>query len=299
MFQALTALAVLACGVLLHRAGAPRWTLAALLLNPMVIYIVVNGGHNDALVGLGLLGAALAAERRRPGIAGLCLAAAIGVKAIAIIPAVAIAVWALRHSGRRASVALIAGALVPTAVTYLAFGGKKAVEPLMAASGRRSRATLWELIAQSHDVPGHRFVMQHIGVVSVTVVIVVTAAIVVALIGDRRPAGLVAGSAIAYLFAAAWVMPWYLAWALPVAALDRSTRLFRLVLAQSLLLLFAYEYHRVPRPDSLDAVLGASGTAAQLFALAGCLAFIAAIRFAWWRSPGAVNAAERVSIRTS
>src|SRR5437667_45662 len=75
--------------------------LALLALNPVVIVSVVNGGHNDALVGLGVLGGVLLAERR-PLVAGLVLGAAALIKAAALLPLAVVAVWVWRRRGWRA-----------------------------------------------------------------------------------------------------------------------------------------------------------------------------------------------------
>ena len=51
--------------------------------SPIVAAWTVNGGHNDALVGLGLLGAGLLVEKRRPAWGGLALAGVVLVKSVA------------------------------------------------------------------------------------------------------------------------------------------------------------------------------------------------------------------------
>src|SRR5437588_3527591 len=68
-FQLLAAAAVAGCLWLIERRTRSAAALALLALNPVVIVSVVNGGHNDALVGLGVLGGVLLAERR-PLVAG-------------------------------------------------------------------------------------------------------------------------------------------------------------------------------------------------------------------------------------
>src|SRR5205814_6609385 len=69
-FQALAALAVLAAMALVFRRTRDPAAMALLGLNPLVVVGVVNGGHNDALVGLAVLGGVLLAEDRRPVAAG-------------------------------------------------------------------------------------------------------------------------------------------------------------------------------------------------------------------------------------
>ena len=130
-FQAISAGALVFCGVVLARAHAPRWTLAAVLLNPLVLVSAVNGGHNDTLVGAALLAATLALARHRPVAGGVALAAAMNVKLVAVLPAVAAGAWVWRHHGRRAAALAAAAATAPVVAGYLAFGGPRALSPLI------------------------------------------------------------------------------------------------------------------------------------------------------------------------
>src|SRR5439155_18931353 len=99
-FQLLAAAGVVGCLWLLERRARSAAALALLALNPVVIVSVVNGGHNDALVGLGVLGGVLLAERR-PLVAGLVLGAAALIKAAALLPLAVVAVWVWRRRGWR------------------------------------------------------------------------------------------------------------------------------------------------------------------------------------------------------
>src|SRR5207237_1365982 len=76
LFQAVAAGAFAGIARILVRARVSPAMLAAILLNPLLVVAVVNGGHNDALVALGILGATLAVERDRPVLAGGLVAAA-------------------------------------------------------------------------------------------------------------------------------------------------------------------------------------------------------------------------------
>lgn len=132
-FQVLTAGSIGAALALLDRRGAEPGALAFLGLSPFVIINVVNGAHNDALVGLAVLAAVAVlasprgarAEREASGpgaihpaatagstvgtnayaagstgllvLAGALLGAAALIKLIALLPAGALAVWLWRR----------------------------------------------------------------------------------------------------------------------------------------------------------------------------------------------------------
>jgi hypothetical protein len=88
----------------------------------------------------------------------------------------------------------------------------------------------------------------------------------------------VVGSAlVAYLLAATYVLPWYVAWALPVLVLEWRSGLTRLVLAQSALYLLVYQY-RQGVPDSLPyQTLFASNVVLVLFELTMIVALVVMI----------------------
>jgi hypothetical protein len=70
-FQLVAAAAVLGSCLLLARAGVSRTALLVIALDPLLIVAVVNGGHNDALVGLGLVAAVLSLRDDRIPAAGV------------------------------------------------------------------------------------------------------------------------------------------------------------------------------------------------------------------------------------
>ena len=59
---------------------------AFLAVNPVTVIAVVNGGHNDALIGLALIGGVLLVAAKRPAWAGAVMALGVLVK-IAAAPA--------------------------------------------------------------------------------------------------------------------------------------------------------------------------------------------------------------------
>ncbi|HLI57303.1 MAG TPA: glycosyltransferase 87 family protein, partial [Actinomycetota bacterium] len=151
-FQLLTAGSILTALVLLDRRGAEPGALAFLGLSPMIIVDVVNGGHNDALVGLAALAAValLARHAATPGpttrwrvVAGVLFGLAALVKLIALLPAGALAVWLWHHEDRRQAVAFAAAAAAIVGAGYLLFGGVHALSPVQDASRMVDQWSLW------------------------------------------------------------------------------------------------------------------------------------------------------------
>ena len=108
---------------------------------------------------------------------------------------------------------------------------------------------------------------------------VVTAAVVVVCLwrytkDDPVEAGL-AGPA-AFLLAAPFVLPGYIGWVLPGAALEHNRRTARVIALQATLLVGAYEIFRTPMSGPVgDAVSGAAGLLTPLLGIALLVAFVA------------------------
>ena len=83
--QLLAAGAVSAALALVWRHSRSPAALVLLGINPIVIGSVVNGGHNDALVGLGVVAATLLTVRKRVIPAGVLLALVALVKVTALV----------------------------------------------------------------------------------------------------------------------------------------------------------------------------------------------------------------------
>ena len=272
-FQAVAAGAVLGAGAVLFRLGASARTLAAVLLNPLLVVSVANGGHNDALVGLAILLTAVALHRRRPAVAGFLLAGAVLVKAVAVLPAVAAVLWVWRHHGRRQA-ATVAGCLGgAVAVGYAAAGGLAAIAPVFAAGARRSRVSVWNLLAG-----GHLAVLspmtRHAGVVAAVVVIGFTVVVVATRIGEESVAPVLVASLVGYLLLAGYVLPWYFAWILPLAAIEDASALARVLAAQTVVVLVAYQYQSIRHRDRLDRLLQVGVAGARVVAVVGALVLL-------------------------
>jgi hypothetical protein len=229
-FQGVGALAVLA-SILLVERQRPGWGWLFLGLNPVVVAIV-NGGHNDLLVGALLLAGALSV-RRHPAAAGVALALAVLVKALALLP-VALLMWVTWRDGlhrRAARLALAATATI--AGGYLAVGRLHAVGLAFNAANGVSRASVWRWIAGRLHSP------------HVIVLAGMASAAGVAWLASRKaraePLPVHGGLAgLAYLLTGGYVMPWYPGVVLPLMATATSAPLMLLAQAQAAVLALAY-----------------------------------------------------------
>jgi hypothetical protein len=228
-FQGLAAAAVFAALMLIERRTRDPLAWLIVGVNPAVVIGVVNGGHNDALIGLALLGGVLLAGDRRPALAGLALGAAALVKLIIVLPLAAALLWIWRNQGMRSllvagyvSVGLLLGG-------YALAGGWSALEPLQESRSGVSRSSVWSVARHSVSADlveeglrrGEADPVARERVVGWAnlCVAVLTLLIVFRRLRARSPAIVVGGAIVAYLLVGAYVVVWYTAWSLMVLAL--------------------------------------------------------------------------------
>jgi hypothetical protein len=256
-FQSLAALSVFLAVLLIGRRTRNPAAAALIGLNPLVIYDVVNGGHNDALVGLAILVGVLLATRERFALAALAIALGALVKLVALLGLIALIIWILRKRGvHPATIATGVGAGV-VAVGYAVSGGLDALTPLRDARFQMSRNSIW-LVTNSEGRTNlfgfgrvHEFshdFLQSAATLSAITIVLLAAVLVAGHLRDKTPTLVVGGAMVAYLLAGTYVLPWYAVWALPVLLLEWRSALTRLVLALSALYLIAYQYRQgVPK----------------------------------------------------
>jgi uncharacterized membrane protein len=140
-------IAVAAVGALLwllwKRTRNPA-ALAFVGLNPLIAVSVVNGGHPDALVALGVLIGVFFATKRRPVVAGVAFAAAASVNFTALVGAGVLAVWAYRRWSRREVFEFAAIVAVFGALPYVLMSGW--VQNAHVHSALISRQSIWNTI---------------------------------------------------------------------------------------------------------------------------------------------------------
>ena len=235
LFQAAAGLALMVAALLVARLTGDAAATAFVALNPVLLASVVNGAHNDAIVGAALLGACVAARRRSWMAAGALLAFGGGIKVTAALAVPALVVWAWRRHGRAAAttVAATAGALLTAG--HLAFGPVAVGRALAEAGEQHSRSSVWRLV---FDVAPDRLV----GLLAVTASIGLGAFLARRHLADRGPELVVASVLVGYLLLGSYVLPWYHAWVLLPAALAWRSRLALGAAAASAVLLLGYTW---------------------------------------------------------
>jgi hypothetical protein len=249
-FQVFEAMVLGAALLIVWRRTRDPLALAFIALNPALI-LVVNGGHNDIVVGVALLAGTLLLTEGHPRAAGLVLGAGALVKLVLVLPVGALLLWVWRRRGPRVAVELGASAGILVGGAYLAAGGQEALGPLLHASNQHSRSSLWQIATQwlAGPLDVHRSTWFSIEgaaalvLIGMVVVLVVHSATREAAQSASEPSTgvIVAGTAaLVYLLAGAYILPWYSAWALPVLALVWNSHVAVLAAGQAALISVAY-----------------------------------------------------------
>jgi alpha-1,6-mannosyltransferase len=195
-------------------------------LNPLVLVWAVGGAHNDLLVVAAVTASVWLAVSGRDRLAGAGLVTAVGLKLSA---GIALPFMLIRR--RRALEAVLATGAAAMAVTLAAFGTG-------VAGMLRAQADQQGIVA-TESVPEQ--VGRALGLGGATaglraVALAGFGAVFAALLVRtwRGRIGWIAATAwatLAMLVTSAWLMPWYVSWLLPLAALGRDRRLGAATLA--------------------------------------------------------------------
>jgi len=203
-------------------------------LNPLVLVHVVGGAHNDGLAMLlATLGvAALVVRREASAGASLIASAAIKSSSLFVAPFALVAAIRARATARLAAGAL-AAALAIGLAGYLAFGWDWLHAFGLAGEnqGRTSHLSIPVTFARLSGI--------NEGAVRVVALALFGVAVIWLLVRTWRGADWIRAAAWAgtgLLLATSWLLPWYLIWPLPLAAVARDR-----LLAFVLLALTAYQ----------------------------------------------------------
>jgi hypothetical protein len=247
VYQALAALAVAAALALIWRRTRSPGALAWFGLHPVVALQLVNGGHNDALVGLAVLGAVLLAARGKLWRSGVAAGAGAVVKATGLLAGAGLAIWSSRRHGPRRAASFGAATAAVVVASYAAAGGGGALGPLRHATKQISRGSIWKALPRL-GLPS----------ASTTVAIAVAAAVVALCLSRQTKRGAPeAGFAApaAFLLSAPYVLPFYFGWVLPAGAIQRHRTPARIVAIQATVLVAAYQVFRHPVPGPIGGAL--------------------------------------------
>lgn len=234
--KAVAALSVLGLAWTVSRLAAwrgvdPARAAAFVALNPLVLVHIVGGAHND---GLALLVATLGVAAlvvRRESSAGASLVAAAAIKASTLFIAPFAFVATLRDS-RASLVRFVLGAVVAALVIglagYLAFGWHWLHAFGLAGEnqGRTSHLSIPETFSR---LSGINKVAVRVGALTLF-----GAAVAYLLVRTWRGGDWIwaaAWTGFGLLLATSWLLPWYVLWPLPLAAVARDRRLAFLLLA--------------------------------------------------------------------
>lgn len=234
ILKAVAAVSVLGLAWIVSRLAAwrgvdPVRAAAFVALNPLVLVHVVGGAHNDGLAMLlATLGVA-ALEVRREASAGASLVASAAIKSSSLFVAPFALVAGLRA---RAAVRLAAGAVAAALAIglagYLAFGWEWLHAFGLAGEnqGRTSHLSIPVTFARLTGIDE--------GTVRVVALLLFGVAVAWLLVRTWRGADWIRATAWAgtgLLLATSWLLPWYLLWPLPLAAVARDRFLVFLLLA--------------------------------------------------------------------
>jgi alpha-1,6-mannosyltransferase len=212
----------------------PVWPALFVGLSPLVLVHVVGAAHNEALVMLLVMAGVYAFVGRQPRAAGAWPTLAAGVKASAglVLPYL---VLGARGAGRRGSVraallGVVAAGLFLVVLGLAGFGTGvlDSLGLLSSNQGRSSRLSFPYLVSEL--VGGRSVVRALFGLAFAAV-----AAWTLWRVWRRGddPIRMAAWATVAILVATAWLVPWYLLWLLPLAALAADRRLAVATLALS------------------------------------------------------------------
>lgn len=214
-------------------AGSAR-AVAIVGLSPATLVHVVGGAHNEALTMLivfaGIAVALSRADASREPAGGFVSALAIGVKASAAVPLVFMLAAARRKTAM--FLAMLGAAALTVLTAFIGFGSD-ALNGLNLISSNQDRSSRWSLPHRTVD--GIDALFGHVDRAGATdavrlVFTLILAAAVVYLIWRswKRPETWLANAGwatLGVLLASAWLVPWYLLWLLPFAALGRCRNL--------------------------------------------------------------------------
>ncbi len=262
-FQLAALLAVGVMATIVWRRTRSVAALAFVALNPFVLLSVVNGGHNDALLALGLLAGVLLVRDDHLLAGATVLAATSLVKLTAVLAIVGVVAWLLLR--RRLRAAVVVGGLSGALTAVGTFGMPGAYAAVKSGDAGTTRVSVWRLVrlaTERHSVlPWHGPVLsadQFRNLVTIGVPLVALAALVIGMLwlGGRGGLTLEVAAVLgvsAYAVLGGWVLPWYAVWALPLAAVAGSARLRWVVALHGALLLAVQQVPIAewtePRPD--------------------------------------------------
>jgi len=251
-YQGLSAIVLGGGGWLIWRRTRSAAAVAFLTIHPLVAMYLVNGGRNDALVGVAMLAAVALVASRRPGWAGVVGALGALVKVTGIVGIAALFITMLAKGERRAAHRMGMAAAAVFSIGYLVAGRTALFTPMQTAGALYSRASAWSTL----PVLGLTTPVAHVALALLALLVL----IVIVRHAHSSAAAAVAAALGMLSLAAAYTLPGYAAWGLPAAALDHRSRVARIVAGVGIALIVIYEILRHPFPGEAGSVLYQAAT---------------------------------------
>ena len=304
-YQMIAGLAVFVALVLIARRVRSAAAVAIVGLNPVTAYMVVNAGHNDALVGLGVLGGVLLASRERHTTATLAFTAAALVKATAGLALLAYLAWLAYRRGPRALLRPVGVAVAVTIPMLLLAGFRDVINPVLEARETILPHSPWNLVAPGGIGKAFGYGYEelgsqaHLSTYALVIVLAVAVIFVVSRLKQPTPLFVAAGALLAYLFASVYTAPWFAAWVLPLIALRWRWRVGAYALAFFAVVMIDDRFGNAVFPQvflrrQTFQVLLANwiNTLAMLVAIGGVAVLL------WYRRPGSTPEAQEPDERS-
>jgi alpha-1,6-mannosyltransferase len=194
----------------------------------------VGGFHNDFFMLVPAIGAVALLQARRDRAAGAALMLAVGIKftAVLLLPFLLAAAWPSRRRVRDVIVGVVLAAIPLIVMSLLLFG--LSLPNLSDQSTLLTPFSFPNLFGYFIGVGGGTSGVLRLA----NLALIVTVVLLIRRRGDWvTNAG---WATVALIASLAWVMPWYVIWLLPLAALSSSVRLRRTALALSVFLVLVF-----------------------------------------------------------
>jgi Glycosyltransferase family 87 len=253
------ALIALVCACVRRLGRDPRYAAVLVGLNPIYLVYAVGGFHNDFFLLVPAIGAVVLLQARRDRAAGAVLMLAVGIKfsAVLLLPFLLVGAWPDRRRVRDVIVGVVLAAVPLIAMSLVLFG--LSLPNLSDQSTLLTPFSFPNLFGYFIGVGGGTSGVLRLA----NLALIVTVVLLVRRRGDWiANAG---WATVALIASLAWVMPWYVIWVLPLAALSSSVRLRRTALALSvfLLLVFLPSAPKFFHLIHFDPLSGSAGQASQ------------------------------------
>ncbi len=211
----------------------PRYALVFVALNPIYLMYAVGGFHNDFMMLVPSMAAISFVLGRRDRLAGVALVLAIAVKftAVLLVPFLLLALATRQRRLRFIAGAAIAA--VPMIALSLALFGLS-IPNLSDQSSLLTDFSIPNIVGLLIGIGGGAPGLLKVAIVCVVLVVAYEV---------YRERDWLAGagwSTFALLASLAWLVPWYVIWLLPLAALATSVNLRRTALAMTVFLILAF-----------------------------------------------------------